>query len=476
MDGGEAIVKHTICETLILTAVLATLCVGSIASAQTVTASEARAIAQETYVWGYPLVMMTATRKVQTNVEAPAGALGRAPLNQFAHAKTFPLATFRDVVRPNFDTLYSTAWLDLGPEPLVMTLPKTDRYHVFQMMDGWSEVFAAPGTRMTGGKGGNVLIAGPRWRGDVLKDMELLRSPTVHAWIIGRIQTNGTADYDFVNKLQAQIKLTPLSQWGKHYVPPKGKVDPTVDMKAPPRIAVNKMDGEKFFAALMEALKKDPPLIHDQGVVARMKRIGLEPGKSLDLKAVPAPVQQALKDGPIDGLKAIQKRIQVLAGTARDGWSLPTGAIGYFGGDYSYRAVIAFLGLGANRPEDAIYPSAATDGEGKPLTGANHYVIHFPKGQTPPVNAFWSVTMYDDNGFPVENVVKRHAIGNRDRLKLNEDGSLTLYIQPQSPGAEKESNWLPAPSGAFTLAMRCYSPRPQLTTGEWVPSPVKRVE
>ena len=464
-----------ILRALTLVAVLTISGAGSIADDQTVTPAQARAIAQETYIWGYPLVLMDVTRKVQTNVEAPSET-GRAPLNQFVHAKTFPPASFRDIVRPNFDTLYSMAWLAVETEPLVMTLPKTDRYHVFQMMDGWSEVFAAPGTRVTGGQGGNYLIVGPEWRGDVPRDMELLRSPTAHVWIIGRIQTNGPGDYEFVHRVQAQIKLTPLSQWGKPYVPPKGKVDPNVDMKTPPMITVNKMNGETFFTALMAALGKDPPLIHDQGIVARMKCIGLEPGKSLDFNSLPAPVQQALKGAAIDGLKAINQHVESLGGALKNGWSIAKGAIGYFGADYSFRAFIALAGLGANRPEDAIYPGAITDGEGKPLSGANRYILHFPKGQTPPVDAFWSITLYDEKGFPVENPINRNAIGDRDKLKFADDGSLTLYILHQSPGAEKESNWLPAPQGTFALTMRCYSPRPAIASGQWAPPPIKRVE
>jgi hypothetical protein len=226
----------------------------------------------------------------------------------------------------------------------------------------------------------------------------------------------------------------------------------------------------------MEALKKDPPLIHDQGIVARMKRIGLEPGKSLNFETLPATVQQALNEATTAGLAAIKKRIAILEKTAaRNGWYIQTGAIGAYGSDYSLRAATALLGLGANRPEDAIYPSARTDGDGQALSGANRYVLHFPKGQAPPVDGFWSVTLYDEHGFPVENVIKRNAIGDRDKLTFNEDGSLTLYIQAQSAGAENESNWLPAPTGAFTLAMRCYSPRPAIISGEWVPPAIKRV-
>jgi hypothetical protein len=433
-------------------------------------------IARETYIWGYPLVLADTTRQVMTNVEAPTGAVSQAPLNKFAHAEKFPDATYREARRPNFDTLYSSAWLDLEAEPLVITMPDTDRYHVFEMADGWMEVFTSLGSRTTGGRGGSFLIAGPEWRGDVPKDMELLRSTTAHVFIIGRIQTNGVADYDFVHKLQDQIKLTPLSQWGKNCVPPKGKVDPKVDMKTPPMIAVNKMDAEAFFTALMEALKKNPPHVHDQGVVARMKRLGLEPGKSLHFKDLPAPVQQALRDGVTKGMQAIRKRVQLLARAKRNGWWMPTGAIGYYGADYEMRAVCALYGGWYNRPEDAIYPIADTDGEGQPLSGARRYMLHFPRGQTPPVDGFWSVTLYDDNGFPVKNTLKRHALGDRDKLQFNDDGSLTLYVQHQSPGTGKEANWLPAPEGAFELTLRCYSPRAELISGEWVPPPVQQVK
>jgi hypothetical protein len=439
----------------------------------TISSELAQEIAQETYIWGYPLVLMELTRKKLTNFEAPTGVPGQAPMNQFSHAKAFPPASFRDVVRPNFDTLYSMSWLDLGSEPLVMSLPKTDRYHVFQMMDGWSEVFAAPGSRMTGGDGGNYLIVGPNWKGDTPKDMDLLRSPTDVVWIAGRIQANGAEDFDFVHKLQAQIKLAPLSQRNKSYTPPRGSVDPTVDMKTPPMVAMDNMKGEVFFTALMETLKGNPPHVHDQGIVARLKRLGLEPGQSFDLKSLTASVQQALKDAPTNGLKVIQKRGEKL-GVPVNGWNVMTGAVGYYGADYTFRAAVALVGLGANRPEDAIYPFLVTDGDGRPLSGANRFTLDFPKGQTPPVDAFWSITMYDDKGFPVQNAINRQAIGDRDKLTFADDGSLTLFIQYQSPGVDKESNWLPSPEGAFTLIMRCYSPRPEIASGEWVPPAVKR--
>jgi hypothetical protein len=348
------------------------------------------------------------------------------------------------------------------------------------MADAWQEVFAAPGTRWNGGAGGNYLIVGPGWQGAVPQGMELLRSPTVHVWVVGRILTNiasDPSDYDFLHKIQAQMKLVPLSQWGNDYVPPKGKIDPTVDMKTPPTLALDKMSAEAFFAALLEDLKKDPPAIYDQTVVARMKRIGLEPGKSLDFKALPTPIQQALQDGATDGLKAVRKREKNLA-PLTNGWAkISSGAIGYYGADYSFRAAVALYGTGPNRPEDVIYMTANQDGEDQPLNGAKRYVLTFAKGQTPPADAFWSVVIYDQDGFRVPNRLNRFGLGDGNKLKYNDDGSLTFYIQHESPGADKELNWLPSPEGsAFDLLMRAYLPRPEIVSGEWEPPPVTNVK
>jgi hypothetical protein len=271
------------------------------------------------------------------------------------------------------------------------------------------------------------------------------------------------------------MKLVPLSQWGKDYVPPKGKIDPTVDMKTPPTLQLDKMSAEAFFTALMEDLKKDPPAIYDQTVVARMKRIGLEPGKSFDFKALPLSIQQALGDGAQDGLKAVRKRATNL-GTLKNSWVVNTGAIGYFGADYLLRAAFALFGTCPNRPEDVVYMSANQDGEGKPLSGANRYVLTFAKGQTPPADAFWSVVLYDLDGFRAPNRLNRFGLGDRDKLKFNDDGSLAIYVQHESPGADKESNWLPAPESAFDLIMRAYLPRPEIASGEWVPPPVTKVK
>jgi Protein of unknown function (DUF1254)/Protein of unknown function (DUF1214) len=260
---------------------------------------------------------------------------------------------------------------------------------------------------------GNYLIAGRNWKGEAPKGMEILHSPTDIVWVLGRIQTDGTADYDFVHTLQDQIKLVPLSKWGQSYSPPNGKVNPKVDMKKAPMSVLDDMNGETFFTALAEAMKKNPPHIHDQGLVERMKRLGFEPGKSLDFKSLPPPVQQALNDATGAELKVIRERSERL-GSAVNGWNVLSGAIGYFGADYLVRAATGLVVLAANRPEDAVYSI------GEPLSGKNRYVLRFPKGQTPPVTGFWSITLYDEQGFAVENALQRYAIGDRDHLKFDE--------------------------------------------------------
>jgi hypothetical protein len=431
-------------------------------------------IAREAYIWGYPLVLVDATRKVITNVEAPL-PIGRAPRNQFTHLRAFPPSDFRDIVRPNFDTLYSAAFLDLSAGPLVLTLPKTDRYHVFQMMDAWSEVFAAPGTRADGGSGGPHLVAGPGWAGEVPAGMSLLRSPTDLVWIIGRIQTNGPSDYAFVHGLQAKVGLTPLARWGQPYEPPKGTIDPSVDMATPPMVVVDRMNASQYFTAMMEATRRGQPLPHDAAMVARLRRIGLEPGKGLDFAALPADVRQALDDAVPAAQAAIRKHTGEL-GRRVNGWQVMTGAVGAYGADTLGRAAVGMYGLGANRPEDAVYPACAVDADGQPLDGRHRYTLTFPKGQAPPVDAFWSLTLYDAQGFPVANPLNRSALGDRDALRFAPDGSLTLLIQHDAPGGDADANWLPAPDGPFTLLLRCYSPRDAITSGAWTPPAVSRVK
>jgi len=435
---------------------------------------QAYEIGIEAYTYLYPLVLMDATRRQAVNVEA-GKAFGRGPMNTFTHVPTFPPADFRDVVRPNFDTLYSIAWLDLTKEPMVIGVPDTQgRYYMLPMLDMWTDVFACPGKRTTGTGAGRFAVVPPGWQGRLPEGVQRIDAPTPHVWIVGRTQTNGEKDYGAVHQVQAGYTVAPLSQLGKTSQPVMATIDPTVDMKTPPMTQVDGMVAGKYFGYAAELLKVNLPHITDQPIVARMRQIGMEPGKSFDLGKADLAVKRALERAAPDALKAMRAKIPTLARVV-NGWQMNTDTVGVYGNYYLKRAIVALIGLGANLPEDAVYPLNIGDADGKPLTGANQYVLHFAQNEIPPAQAFWSVTLYDDHGFPTANDLKRNAIGDRDALKFNADGSVDLYIQQASPGAEKESNWLPAPAGDFNLSMRVYSPKSEVTDGRWAPPAVKKV-
>jgi hypothetical protein len=407
------------------------------------------------------------------NIEA-GKVIGRGPMNAFTHGRTFPPADFRDVVRPNFDTLYSLAWLDLTKEPMVVTTSDTQgRYYMLPMLDMWTDVFACPGKRTTGTGAARFVVVPPGWQGKLPEGIQRIDAPTPYVWIIGRTQTNGQTDYAAVHQVQDGYTITPLSQLGKAAQAVKATIDPTVDMKTPPMTQVDTMAADKYFAYAAERLKVNPPHITDQPIVARMRRIGIELGKSFDLGKANLAVKRALERAAPDALKAMRAKIPTIARVV-DGWQMNTDTMGVYGNFYLKRAMVALVGLGANLPEDAVYPLNLTDADGKPLIGANQYVLHFAKNEIPPVAAFWSVTLYDKDGFPTANDLKRNAIGDRDALKFNADGSLDLYIQHASPGAEKESNWLPSATGDFNLTMRLYAPKGEVLDGRWVPPAIRQ--
>lgn len=304
--------------------------------------------------------------------------------------------------------------------------------------------------------------------------MRTIVSPTDSGWIIGRIQTNGPADYAHVHKLQAGFAATPLSAWQhKPKAPAPGKVDAAIDMKTPPVEQVKNLDAATYFALFAELLKRNPPRSADYPVLLRMERLGLVPGQGFDLAKAPAAVQRALQRAAPDAYKTFttQGRSRYVP---RNGWNIALGRIGSYGEDYLLRAFIAYAGLGAVAPEDAIYPSGLRDSDGQPLTGAARYVLHFDKAQLPPADAFWSLTMYGADQFLVDNPINRYAIGDRDPLAYNADGSLDIYIQKDSPGKDKESNWLPTPAGPFTMNLRLYLPKPEATDGRWTIPGLKR--
>jgi hypothetical protein len=453
----------------------ALLCTSSApAKAQNISAEEAQEIAREAYIYAYPMVVMEITRRVGTNVAEVAGL--RSPMNQIAHGRAFPDPSFTDVVRPNADTLYSAMYFDVSKEPMIFSVPDSGgRYYLLQMLDMWTDVFAAPGKRTTGTGAQTFAVTGPGWQGLLPPGMDEIKSPTAMVMLIGRTQTNGKADYAAVHKFQDGIEAVPLSQFGESYIQPKGTVNPQQDMSAPPA-QVDKMNAATFFALFAKLMKENPPHANDYPILARMKRIGIEPGKSFSLAAASPEVQEALRAALQEALTQI-KMAFYRAGTLADGWHTNMTAIGTYGTDYLHRAGIAYAALGANTIEDAVYPTAFADSDGEPLRSDRHYTLHFDKSQIPPVRGFWSLTMYDQRQLFAGNLIDRYAIGDRDKLRFNPDGSLDLYIQRKSPGKDRKSNWLPAPaSGPFTMNLRLYWPNPGVLDGSWAPPPVKRVK
>jgi hypothetical protein len=438
---------------------------------------EARALGVDAYLYFYPLITMDITRKQLTNQEPTPGGIG-GPMNAFANVGSFPSADLKVVVRPNFDTLYSSGWLDLTKEPVIVSVPDTGgRYYLLPMLDMWTDVFASPGWRTTGTKEGTFLIKPLGWSRKanqvVPKGVQQITAPTPYVWIIGRTKTDGPADYDAVHKIQAGFKITPLSQWGKEPAPPKVEIDPAIDMKTPPKQQVDTMPAAKYFAYAAELLKLHPPHLTDQPILARLKRAGFQRGKSFDLDQADPAVKAAFESAPKDAQALMAWKLPTLARVA-NGWSMNTDTMGVYGNYYLKRAIIALEGLGANLPEDAVYPLNLADNTGQPLDGTGNYTIRFAKGETPPANAFWSITLYDPQGFQVANSLSRFALSSWMDFKTNEDGSLDLYFQSESPGADKEANWLPAPKGPFNLTMRIYAPKAEVLTGKWNPPPVTK--
>jgi hypothetical protein len=422
----------------------------------------------EAVVYGLPLVIMDLTRQKTSNVAKPEAFA--APVNQFAHVRAFPDSSFKDVVRANVDTLYSTAWLDLSREPIVLTVPDTrGRHYLMPMVDAWTNIFASPGKRTTGTKAGHFAITGPGWSGELPKGVQELKSPTNMVWVIGRTQTNGPKDYKAVHAVQDGYRLTPLSAFGKPYVAPEAPVDPNIDMKTPPVAQLQAMSAEAFFNRMAALLKDNPPPAAEAPLLEKLARIGIVPGQKFDPSKLDPAVAKGLEKSvavAMEKLTAASKEM----GAPVNGWRVPPMILANFGAEYGLRAVVALVGLGANLPADAVYPSAYVDNEGKALSGANKYVLRFPKGEAPPVNAFWSVTMYDPDSFFVANPLNRYALSSWMPLKRNPDGSVELYIQHESPGKDREANWLPAPAGEFNLTLRMYWPTdkdPTILNGTW---------
>lgn len=439
------------------------------------TEEEILGIGVDTYIYGYPLVTMELTRRVSTNVTKPEGM--KAPVGQFANVREYPDATFNAVTAPNADTLYSVAWVDVSKEPWVLSIPdEVGRYYLMPMLDAWTNVFANPGTRTTGTGPQKYAITGPGWKGSLPEGVQEYKSDTALVWILGRTYCTGTVDdYKLVHAIQDKYSLVPLSSYGKEYIAPEGKIDPAIDMKTAVRDQVNTMDAKAYFTLLADLMKENPPRKDDAKIVAKMSRIGIVPGQSYDPSKVDLKILESVPKKALEKITDYKNNSN--AGVSVNGWVYRIKNIGTYGTEYLARAYVAAIGLGANLPEDAVYPQSYADEKGKPYDGKNKYILHFEKDQMPPVKGFWSLTMYNRDYFFVANELNRYTLSQRNKFKVNADGSVDLYIQHESPGKGLESNWLPAPEDKFVLMMRLYWPKesdPSILDGSWEVPPVKK--
>ena len=430
-----------------------------------VSPAEAKAIAEEAYVYAYPMLENYRTMYVQAIDKNSGGYLGA--FNKFEHSSELLGPDFNEIVRPNNDTLYSFAWLDVRAQPIIITVPQVEaRYYSVQLVDMFTQNIAYIGTRSTGDGPGSYLVAGPQWQGAKPGSVaEVIQSDSEFIYCIVRIEVRGAKDIPAVTKLQEQLRLTPMYQFlGRSRIPVATGI-------TFPRYDARKVASAGFVDYLNLLLTQVRIPKSEGAMMERFAKIGIRPGMLSASLQFSAATREAVDAGVGAALVKISKVAQDLStlegveGRAAEGW---VGVVGMFGspkemaGRYLVRAAAAMMGLYGNDAEEAYYPVANLAANGDPLNAADYrYVLHFAADELPPVDAFWSLTMY---GLPdqlmVSNPINRYSVGDRSKLRRDQDGSVTVYIQQESPGKKNESNWLPAPNGPFSLQLRMYLPKP----------------
>jgi hypothetical protein len=440
----------------------------------TVTPEEARAIAREAYIYGYPVVdsyRIQYAYFVDNNDKSY-----KAPWNQIKNIPEVYTPADTAIQTPNSDTPYSFVGLDLRAEPIVISVPEIEkkRYYSIQFIDAYTFNFAYVGSRATGNDAGSFLIAGPNWNGEKPAGIkEVIRSETDFDMVLFRTQLFNPADIDNVKKIQAQYKVQPLSAFLGKPAPPAA---PAVDWIKPLTQDEEKTSLE-FYNVLDFVLRYCPTVPSEVDLMKRFARIGVGGGMTFDPGKLSPEIKTAIEEGRADAYKAFAGQVKLL-----DEGKLTSGDVfgtrEFLKNNYLYRWV-ATIGIYGNSKQEAMYPVYRVDAEGKPLTGANRYTLHFAPGKYPPVKAFWSITMYDlPQSLLVANPINRYLINSPmlPELKKDADGGLTLYIQNESPGKDKESNWLPAPKGPFAMYMRLYWPAQAALDGSWIAPKLNKVE
>jgi hypothetical protein len=447
----------------------------SAARAQTsVTPAEARAIAKDAYIYGFPVVdnyrVQHAYWVDRTNPEY------KAPFNQIWNSARLFSPADKAIQTPNSDTLYSFIGADLRSEPLVLTVPsiEKERYFSVQLIDYYTFNFDYIGTRTTGNGGGSFLLAGPGWKGETPRGIEkVFRSETELVFPAYRTQLFNTDDIDNVRKVQAGYKVQPLSAFLGQPAPAAA---PTIDF-IKPLTPTQQRTSPEFFSILNFVLQFCPTVPSETDLMARFARIGVGAGKTFDASKLSPESKTAMEQGMADawadfaGLKKEFDEGKVVAGDV-------FGTRQYLKNNYLYRMAAAVLGIYGNSKQEAMYPAYYVDEAKQKLGGASRYALRFAPGQLPPVNAFWSLTMYEEpQSLLVANPINRYLVNSPmlPQLQKDADGGLTLIVQNESPGKDKEANWLPAPKGPFSIIMRLYWPKDEATEGKWTAPPLKQV-
>ena len=458
----------------LITALLASWIIPTAQAQTSVSPAEARAIAKDAYIYGFPLVdgyrILHAYFVDRDNPEY------KAPWNQIKNIPRVYTPDDKAVQTPNSDTPYSFLGMDLRAEPIVLTVPpiEKDRYFSIQLVDLYTHNFDYIGSRATGNGGGNFLIAGPGWNGEVPAGVtKVMRSETELALAIYRTQIFNPRDLDNVKAIQTGYKAQPLSAFLGQPAP---KPAPAIDFIKPLTPETQKTSPE-FFNVLNFVLKFCPTVPSEKELMERFAKVGIGAGKTFDPTKLSPEMKKAFEEGIGDAWKEFAGGVQLLnEGKITSGDVFGTRE--FMKNNYLYRW-LATIGIWGNSKQEAMYPIYFTDASGQKLNGANRYTLHFSKGKLPPAHAFWSLTMYQlPESLLVANPIDRYLINSPmlPDMKMDADGGLTLYIQHESPGKDMESNWLPAPKGPFSSYLRIYWPKAEATEGKWTPPVLNRVQ
>lgn len=450
----------------------------SVTAAQTAQAgirdSETLRIADDGYEYGFPILLMDESRDALTGINRSCD-LG-ADINTFYHVYNIPGPDFRAVVRPNVDTLYSSAMLDLTDSPMMLDMPAVaDRYVLMALLDAWSNNFAGLGTQSHGTEAGKYFITGPDFTGTTPDGYERISSPTNLVWVIGRTEVDFDEDLTDINLLQNRFSLEPLVS------PGKGRIaEPDCIVREEPEEVIKNLSGEAFFTRLNTLMREHPLANQDEEMIKKLAKINVGPLATGKVKALSASQKADLKAGMNKSQARLDSAIEALGrGSA---WSPAPDkvSLGDFGEDYFVRAVVAQVGFGANRGEFAVYQNVSRDTDSELLNGNWTYTLTFPPGELPDVGAFWSITAYNPEGFLTDNVsaqsmgFNRFAVGSNTGLQYEDDGSLVIHMAATPTEGMPLANWLPIPEGDFELTLRLYDPADEIIEGDWVAPKVVR--